>query len=299
MSSGLIATSESSRASRSPQLSVSMRYCLRDSSDAPAHDTRLQLAVLARHAGDERRDERRRHHALARVDELEQHEVGEQHAPVPAEAAQHPLPVERGALAQQQVGDVGAVVAVLLHHERLRPDHLLRRHQARLDAEHAGRTGVGEPLVVDHRDAVAGAVDHVEAVVALLGLGEPVGESDLRLPAELAQHFERPVAAVARHEQIEVLGRARDAGVRREGERAAHQVRHAARIEARERRAVGRVGACGRRLLDRYDLLRRAGVCHAFRWSNGCASAETRARSRARNAFLRGARQNLQSACWR
>ena len=144
---------------------------------------------------------------------------------------------------------------------------------------------MGEPLVVDHRDAVAGAVDHVEAVLALLGLGEPVGERDLRLPAELAQRFERPVAAVARHEQVEVLGRARDAGVRREGEGAAHQVRHAARVEARERRAVGRVGARGRRLLDRHHLVRRPDVCHVRRWSNGCASAAAGQEPRAATFF--------------
>src|SRR5439155_1172805 len=62
--------------------------------------------------------------ALGGVDEAEERQVREQDAPVLAEALAQSVPVERPGAGVQEVGDIGAVVSLALHHERLRPDHL-------------------------------------------------------------------------------------------------------------------------------------------------------------------------------
>ena len=57
-----------------------------------------------------------------------------------ADAREQPLPVERVADAQDQVDDVGHVVAVALVDEQAVPDQLFRRGDAhRLRRQHAGR----------------------------------------------------------------------------------------------------------------------------------------------------------------
>ena len=61
------------------------------------------------------------------IDEAEEDEMAEQHAPVRSEAPHQPVPVQQAAAVTEQVGDVGAVVALALHDQRLRPDHLLGR----------------------------------------------------------------------------------------------------------------------------------------------------------------------------
>src|SRR5438874_1511505 len=59
---------------------------------------------------------------LIGIDEAEQYDVREQHAPMVAEAHQQPRPVERRPGFAQQVQHVRAVEALALLNERLRPD---------------------------------------------------------------------------------------------------------------------------------------------------------------------------------
>src|SRR5262245_40569288 len=61
---------------------------------------------------------------LGRIDEAEEDQVAQQHAPVAAEAPGQAIPVERLRAGVDEMGDVGAVVALSLHHEGLRPDRL-------------------------------------------------------------------------------------------------------------------------------------------------------------------------------
>ena len=67
--------------------------------------------------------------ALVGIDEPEQDEVAEEHAPVVAEPHQQPRPVERRSRLAQQMEDVGAVEALALLDERLGPDHLFDGRQ--------------------------------------------------------------------------------------------------------------------------------------------------------------------------
>ena len=92
-------------------------------------------------------------------------------------------PVELVADRVDDVRDVGAVEALALHDQPLRPDHLLGRNQLHVDVEDDAVDRVVEPQLVDDRDAVAGAEDQVDEVVALERLAEPVRKRELRLVA--------------------------------------------------------------------------------------------------------------------
>ena len=87
--------------------------------------------------------------ALGRVDEAEVQEVHQQHLPILLHVGQQPLPVDPLALAQDQMGDVGAVVAVPVLQQRLGPDHLGRRGQLDRHAVELGRMALLEPVVGD------------------------------------------------------------------------------------------------------------------------------------------------------
>ena len=118
--------------------------------------------------------------ALAGIDVAEQHQVGEQHpASCRRSGASRRSQSSSSAAARQQVGDVAAVEALALHDERLRPDHLLGRAEPDRHPEHLVLDRVLEPAVVHPRDAVARAEDHVDEVLAVAGLAQPVGEGAL------------------------------------------------------------------------------------------------------------------------
>jgi len=65
------------------------------------------------------------------------------------------LPVERVRAFEQNVRDVGAVEALALLDECLGPDHLFGWAQLDGPVENVVAGGIGEPLVVDARHAVA------------------------------------------------------------------------------------------------------------------------------------------------
>src|SRR5215510_7618382 len=72
--------------------------------------------------------------------------------------------------------DVCAVVAHALLDKRLGPDHLFRRYHRDDHPEHVRLRRVVEPQIVDSREAVPGAVDHVDEVLTLPDLREPMGK---------------------------------------------------------------------------------------------------------------------------
>ena len=94
--------------------------------------------------------------ALIGIYEAEPDDESEQHAPMRAETSDQPRPIERVAEVIHEVHDVGAVEALALLHERLRPDHFLRRTQFHRHAEHVAVSRIREPVGVDAGDRIAG-----------------------------------------------------------------------------------------------------------------------------------------------
>ena len=174
MSPGVIWMPGSSRASRYPHgldvhqvLGAREQRALADVWSAGGAAARLAPAAGAAARPCTRRGTASR---SRRVDEAEEHEVAQQHAPVRAEAPQQAAPVEAPGPGAQEVRDVVPVVALALHDERLRPDDLLRRAQPHGDAQDLGLgTLCVEPVVVHHRDAAARAVDDVDEVARSRG----------------------------------------------------------------------------------------------------------------------------------
>src|SRR5262245_21627533 len=93
----------------------------------------------------------------------------------------HAVPVERLGAGPENVRDVGAVVALALHHERLLPKQLFYGSNLHGHAEDVGFERVREPFVVDAADAIARAEYDVDDVVHLPSLREPVRERDFGL----------------------------------------------------------------------------------------------------------------------
>ena len=171
-----------------------------------------------------------------------------------AEALAQPVPVERPGARVQEVRDVGAVVALALHHERLRPDHLLDRAEQDRHVQHARGHRVVEPVVVHHADAVARVEDQVHVIAALADLAEPVREGQLGVAAQLlTQMVKRFLDVGAAHEEVEVLHEPPDAQVALERVPAAHQevdVRRAQRLQDAPIEAKGARG-CRRKITPR------------------------------------------------
>ena len=174
----------------------------------------------------------------------------------------------------EQVRDIGAVVPLALHDQRLRPDHFLGRTQLDGRAEYLFVHRVREPLVVHYGDAVARAVDHVDELVPVVRFRQPVGEGDLGLESGAIQHVEHALDVAAADEDVEVLGRPRDAGVVLKGVGAADHIRHAAAIQHVERRAIqlrllgrGQQRSCG---------VEHSGACCTFQavLTTGSASGD-------------------------
>ena len=104
-----------------------------------------------------------------------------------------------------------------------------------------------EPQIVDPRDAVARAEDHVHEVLAVVDLPEPVRERHLGLVAELLERLEHARTVVRLDEDVDVLGVARHVRVVRERERAADQKRNAGVVQLLQRVDV----EVGGRIVDR------------------------------------------------
>jgi hypothetical protein len=115
------------------------------------------------------------------------------------------------------VGDVGAIEALALLDERLRPDHFFDRTQMYRQIEDELARGVLEPTVVDVCHAVTRAIDDVDEVVVAVGFAEPVRERHVGVVASPLQSVQRGLEVSGFDEYVEVLGVALDAGITREG----------------------------------------------------------------------------------
>jgi hypothetical protein len=125
------------------------------------------------------------------------------------------------------VGDVGPVEAIPLHHERLGPDALLGRGHHDANAQHLLLGRVLEPLLVHHRDAVPRAEDDVDEAGRRADLRQPMGEDQVGLVPGLGRCAQESLDVAGADEDVEILGRAVDACLMHERERAPDQERNA------------------------------------------------------------------------
>jgi hypothetical protein len=104
------------------------------------------------------------------------------------------------------VRDIGAVEALALLDEGLRPDHFFNWAEAHGNVEDGVSGSVAEPFVVDHGDAVARAVDDVDEVLAAVGLAQPVGEWDFCGVSRFSKRLECSCEVAWSDEDVQVLG---------------------------------------------------------------------------------------------
>jgi hypothetical protein len=121
------------------------------------------------------------------------------------------------------VGDIGAVEPLALLNERLRPDHFFGRAQSHRNVEDLVAGGMFEPLGVDAGEAVTGAVDHVDEILAAVCLAQPVREGHRGAIASFFQGTQRPFEVGRFDEHVKVLGVALDPRISGEGICSANQ----------------------------------------------------------------------------
>ena len=109
-----------------------------------------------------------------------------------------------------------------------------------------------EPLVVDSGDAIARAIDHVDEVLAAMGLAEPMRKRYLGAIAGFFQGTQRAREIGCFDEHVKILGVARDACISSEGVGAADQDVELRVLEHAQRVAVK---GLGRRLENQLRLL--------------------------------------------
>ena len=168
--------------------------------------------------------------------------MAEEHAPVTPESKEQSRPVQARPAGLEDVRDVGAVVALALHDEAFRPDHLFRGHEPDGHAEHGVVDRVLEPQLVDGRDPISRAEDDVHQVLAAAGLAEPVRERDLGGAPGVRERREGRIEVARSHEDVEVLRVPCDPRVSLERVRAPDEIRHAGVVQRLERTAVEREG---------------------------------------------------------
>jgi Icc-related predicted phosphoesterase len=121
------------------------------------------------------------------------------------------------------VGDVGAVETLALLNQRFGPQHLLDRREFDRPLEDASGGGVLEPVLVDAREAGAGAVDDVDEVLAAVRLAEPVRKRHVGREAGSIEGAKSGVEVGRANEDVEVLGVTLDPGVGGKGVGAADE----------------------------------------------------------------------------
>ena len=169
-------------------------------------------------------------------------EVGQQHPPVRAEPLQQPAPVQPVAVGQDDVGHVGAVVALALHDEGLGPEALLGGRDSTVRPSTFCSVACSNQWSSTTATPLPGAEDHVDEAVGRADLGQPVREHQLGLVARRGADLEQPVHVARPDEDVEILGGPVDARLVHERERAADQERHLRPGEHLHRLAVERPG---------------------------------------------------------
>jgi hypothetical protein len=147
------------------------------------------------------------------------------------------------------VRHVGAVEPLALLNERLGPQHLFDRTQLDGQVEDRPHRRVREPLLIDTRDAIARAVDHVDEVLAAIRLAEPMRKRDGRRVAGTTECAQTALEVSAADEDVEVLGVALDARVVGEGVTTSDKDIDTGSLEHVERAAVEGLFLVGERAL--------------------------------------------------
>ncbi|MBV9898717.1 MAG: hypothetical protein JO020_31570 [Chloroflexi bacterium] len=104
------------------------------------------------------------------------------------------------------MGDVGAIEPLALLDQRFRPQHLFDRTQLDGLLEDMLFGCMGEPLLVNGRQAIAGAVDDIHEVVAAMGFAEPMRERDFGGVARALENLQGALEVTRAHEDVQVLG---------------------------------------------------------------------------------------------
>src|SRR5688572_8152860 len=89
------------------------------------------------------------------------------------------MPIERLSSGPEQVSDVGPVISLALHDERLGPNRFFSRTESHGVTEHNLRDGMLEPKLIDAGHTVARAENDVDEAVPLANLAQPMRESEL------------------------------------------------------------------------------------------------------------------------
>src|SRR5262249_37450445 len=124
-----------------------------------------------------------------------------------------PSPVDPLVLLQDDMRDVGAVVAVAPLNESLRAHELGGRDDAGPHAEQLDFAGVAEPVLADRNGSIPRGEDDVEEVLAGMDLGDPALVLDPDLVTELLEVAENPRVVAGPAEKVEILGGTADAGI--------------------------------------------------------------------------------------
>jgi hypothetical protein len=136
------------------------------------------------------------------------------------------------------VGDVDAVKTLAPLDQGFGPQHLLDRRELDGPVEDARGGGVLEPFFVDAGQAVAGAVDDVDEVLAAVRLAEPVREGHVGRVARIGRRTKGGLEVVGADKDVEVLGVTLYAGVAGERIGAADQDVRARTLERIQGAAV-------------------------------------------------------------
>ena len=157
------------------------------------------------------------------VSPTEIEKVDQQHFPVQVHVIEEAPPIDPLVLLEYQMHDIRAVVAMPQLNEGFGPKELGRRDHAHRHAEYFDARRVIEPSIAHRHGAMPGGEDQVEEMLAAKNLGDPTLVLDLDRIAEALEVLEdgRVVARLAK--DVEVLGRARDAGIDAERIGAAQQ----------------------------------------------------------------------------
>jgi hypothetical protein len=111
------------------------------------------------------------------------------------------------------MGHVGAVIALALHNESLRPDHFFHGTDPSGGAEGTSGFGVSKPIVIDHGDAISGAENDIDKIIPAINFCQPMGESQLCPESRSLQMLESGLNMSRAHENIQILGIAPNPGV--------------------------------------------------------------------------------------
>src|SRR5688572_836762 len=96
-----------------------------------------------------------------------------QNFPILIHIVQQQLPVDFLVLLENEVRDVGTVIAVSILDEHLGPDELRHTENIHVHSEESCRSRTVNPKIGDRRDEIRGTEDDIDEIIAALHLREP------------------------------------------------------------------------------------------------------------------------------